>query len=368
MAIGIYNEFEAKPGAFGDPTVPGGTRPVRSAAADPAGAIGVVGRAGLAGLAVAGALLAALPSPASAQAAAWPERPVRLVVPYPPGAANDTLARALAQRLTTRLGQSVVVENRAGAGGHLGAEMVARSPADGYTLVIGTSGLIAIGPHVFKKLTYDPQKDLVPVVRFATVPYVFGVPASRGLKGAADLVALAKSKPGELNFASSGNGSVPHLCGELFNLQAGVKLVHVPYKGGAQAMNDVAADQVQLYSGGIPSLLPYVKNGKITLAGLTAPKRSALLPDQPTLAEQGIDGVDVNSWVGVFAPAGTPEPVLRRLTDEIGRTMATDDMRQYTLAQGAEPEALSGAAFAADLKAESDRWARVVAASGAKID
>ncbi|MGD9943739.1 MAG: Bug family tripartite tricarboxylate transporter substrate binding protein [Burkholderiaceae bacterium] len=310
---------------------------------------------------------AAVAQPAAA-ADAYPSKPIRLVVPYPPGAANDTLGRALAQRLALVLGQPIVVENRPGAGGHLGAEQVARSPADGYTLLIGTSGLIAIGPHIFKKLTYDPQRDLVPITRFATVPYVFGVPATLGLRGAPDLAALAKKTPGGLNYASSGNGSVPHLCGELFNLRAGVKMIHVPYKGGAQAMNDVASGQVQLYCGGIPSLLPHVKAGRIKLVGVTSPNRSPLLPDEPTLAEQGIKGVEVNSWVGLLAPAGTPAAIVQRLAAETARIMAANDMKQYTLSQGAEPEALNPAEFAADIKAESDRWADVVKASGAKID
>lgn len=305
---------------------------------------------------------------AKAETSGFPSKPIRLVVPYPPGAANDILARALAQRLGPALGQNIVVDNRAGGGGHIGAEAVARAPADGYTLLIGTSGLITIGPNLYPKLPYSPQRDLTPVVRFATVPYVFAVPASLGISKASELAALAKSKPGGLNFASSGNGSVPHLCGELFNLRAGVKMVHVPYKGGAQAVTDLIAGQVQLYCGGIPTVLAQVKAGKLRMAGVTAKTRTPLLPDEPTLAEQGIAGVEVNSWTGILVPAGTPVAVVSRLHREAERIMKSDEMRQYVLNQGAEAEAVGPADFAAAIKAETLRWGAVVKASGAKVD
>jgi tripartite-type tricarboxylate transporter receptor subunit TctC len=305
---------------------------------------------------------------AAAQSPAYPTKPIRLVVPYPPGAANDILARALALRLGPVLGQNIVVDNRAGGGGHIGAEAVARAPADGYTLLIGTSGLITIGPNLYAKLPYEPLRDLAPVVRFASVPYVFAVPASLGITKAGELAALANAKPGALNFASSGNGSVPHLCGELFNLRAGVKMVHIPYKGGAQAVTDLIAGQVQLYCGGIPTVLTQAKAGKLRLVGLTAAKRSPLLPDEPTLAEQGIPGVEVNSWVGILAPAGTPAAIVTRLHRETERIMKSDEMKQYVAVQGAEGEAVGPADFAAAIKAETQRWAAVVKASGAKVD
>jgi tripartite-type tricarboxylate transporter receptor subunit TctC len=298
----------------------------------------------------------------------YPSKPIRLVVPYPPGAANDILARALAQRLGPALGQNIVVDNRAGGGGHIGAEAVSRAPADGYTLLIGTSGLITIGPNLYPKLPYNPQRDLMPVVRFATVPYVFAVPASLGISKASELAALAKSKPGGLKIASAGNGSVPHLCGELFNLRAGVKMVHVPYKGGAQAVTDLIAGQVQLYCGGIPTVLTQVKAGKLRLAGVTSKARTPLLPDEPTLAEQGISGVEVNSWTGILVPAGTPAAVVTRLHRETERIMKSDEMRQYVINQGAEAEAVGPAEFAEAIKAETLRWGAVVKASGAKVD
>lgn len=314
------------------------------------------------------AVLFGLAWQAKAEAPGFPSKPIRLVVPYPPGAANDILARALAQRLGPALGQNIVVDNRAGGGGHIGAEAVSRAPADGYTLLIGTSGLITIGPNLYPRLPYNPQRDLAPVVRFATVPYVFAVPASLGISKASELAALAKSKPGGLNFASSGNGSVPHLCGELFNLRAGVKMVHVPYKGGAQAVTDLIAGQVQLYCGGIPTVLAQVKAGKLRMAGVTAKARTPLLPDEPTLAEQGIPGVEVNSWTGILVPAGTPAAVVTRLHRETERIMKSDEMRQYVINQGAEAEAVGPAEFAEAIKAETLRWGAVVKASGAKVD
>jgi tripartite-type tricarboxylate transporter receptor subunit TctC len=292
----------------------------------------------------------------------------RFVVPYTPGAANDTLARVLAQNLGAETGQPVLVDNRPGAGGHLAAEQVAHAVPDGKTLLVTTNGLLAIGPHLYRKLPYDPQKDLAPVIRFANVPYVLGVSPQLGIKTVGELIALAKAKPEQVNFASSGNGSVPHMCGELINLQAGVKMTHVPYKGGAQAMNDVMSGTVELYCGSIPSLIGFAESGKITLLGVTSPKRSALLPDLPTLEEQGLHGIDVDSWVGLHAPGGTPSATIEKLYSQIAKLMATDDVRRVFLAQGAVPEALAPAEFGAKVREESDRWAPVVKASGATLD
>ena len=292
----------------------------------------------------------------------------RFVVPYTPGAANDTLARVLAQNLGAETGQPVLVDNRPGAGGHLAAEQVAHAAPDGKTLLVTTNGLLAIGPHLYAKLPYDPQKDLAPVIRFANVPYVLGVSPQLGIKTVGELIALAKAKPEQVNFASSGNGSVPHMCGELINLRAGVKMTHVPYKGGAQAMNDVMSGTVELYCGSIPSLIGFAQSGKITLLGVTSPKRSALLPDLPTLEEQGLHGVDVDSWVGLHAPGGTPPATIEKLYSQIAKLMATDDVRRVFIAQGAVPEALAPAEFGAKVREESDRWAPVVKASGATLD
>jgi tripartite-type tricarboxylate transporter receptor subunit TctC len=309
------------------------------------------------------ALLLLLGMAASAEA-----QSMRFVVPYTPGAANDTLARVLAQHLGEATGRSVVVDNKPGGGGHIAAEQVAHTTPDGQTLLVTTNGLLAIGPHLYRKLPYDPQKDLAPVVRFADVPYALGAAPDLGIKTVGELIALAKQRPEQVNFASSGNGSVPHLCGELINLKAGIKLTHVPYKGGAQAMNDVMAGTVQLYCGSIPSLLGYAQSGRIRLLGVTSAKRSPLLPDLPTFEEQGLHGIDVNSWVGLHAPGGTPASTIERLYTEVAKLMATDKLRQAFLSQGAEPEAVAPADFAARIRQESERWAPIVEASGATLD
>lgn len=293
---------------------------------------------------------------------------MRFVVPYTPGAANDTLARVLAQHLGEATGRSVVVDNKPGGGGHIAAEQVAHATPDGQTLLVTTNGLLAIGPHLYRKLPYDPQNDLAPVVRFADVPYALGAAPDLGIKTVGELIALAKQRPEQVNFASSGNGSVPHLCGELINLKAGIKLMHVPYKGGAQAMNDVMAGTVQLYCGSIPSLLGYAQSGRVRLLGVTSAKRSPLLPDLPTFEEQGLHGIDVNSWVGLHAPGGTPASTIERLYTEVAKLMATDKLRQAFLSQGAEPEAVAPADFAARIRQESERWGPIVEASGATLD
>lgn len=314
------------------------------------------------GLVLLGIASAATTAPAPAQAQ------TRYVVPYTPGAANDTLARILAQRLSLASGQTILVENRPGAGGHLGAELVARAEPDGRTLLVSTNGLIAIGPHLYRKLPYDPQKDLVPVVRFANVPYALGASPAFPAKSVGELLALARKQPDSVYYASSGNGSVPHLCGELINLNGQVKMVHVPYKGGAQAMGDVVSGTVQLYCGSIPSLLGFAQSGKIRILGVTSAERSPLLPDVPTFREQGLAGVEVDSWVGLHAPAATPRPVVERLAAEVAKAMATDEMRQAFQAQGAEPEAVGPDAFAKATREETARWAPVVKASGATLD
>ena len=255
-----------------------------------------------------------------------------------------------------------------GAGGHLGAELVARSEPDGRTLLVSTNGLIAIGPHLYRRLPYDPLKDLAPVVRFANVPYALGAAPSLPVKSIGELLALARSKPDSIYYASSGNGSVPHLCGELINLNAGVKMVHVPYKGGAQAMGDVVSGTVQLYCGSIASLLPFAQSGRIRILGVTSQRRSPLLPDVPTFQEQGLVGVEVDSWVGLHAAAATPRPVVERIAAEVAKVMASEEVRKLFEAQGAEPEVIGPDAFAKAVREESARWAPAVKASGATLD
>ena len=267
-------------------------------------------------------------------ATATAQAQTRLVVPYTPGAANDTLARILAQRLSSTSGQTVLVENRPGAGGHLGAELVVRAEPDGRTLLVSTNGLIAIGPHLCRKLPYDPKKDLAPVVRFANVPYALGASPGLPARSVGELLALARKQPDRIHYASSGNGSVPHLCGELINLNGQVKMVHVPYKGGAQAMADVVSGTVQLYCGSIPSLLAFAQSGKVRILGVTSAQRSPLLPDVPTVAESGHAGFSAVGGVVLAVPAVTPPETRAALAKLVREAMLTAQIQNHLQANG----------------------------------
>lgn len=315
--------------------------------------------------------LAAIAASPQASAEAWPAKPIRLIIPFPPGqTSSDVFGRAMAERLTQALGQSVVVENRAGAGGTVGADQVAKANPDGYTLLLAANGTITIAPSVYgSRMPFDPQTDLQPVSLFALVPYMLVVPPSVPAQTAQEFIKLAKDRPGTLNFVSSGNGTTPHLCGEWFKRQAAVEITHVPYKGGSIATNDLLAGRVHLYCAGGPSTFGYLKSGKLRALGLTSAKRSPVLPEIPTLAEQGVTGMeDINSWVGIFAPAKTPKPIVDRLHAEIEKIMATPDMRSLVSGQAAEPMALTPAQFAARIKEETARWAHIVQATGARAN
>ena len=304
-----------------------------------------------------------------ASAQQYPSRPIRLVVPYPPGASsNDILGRGLAQRLSDALRQQVVVDNRSGASGNVGSELVAKAPPDGYTLLIGVAGPLAVGPSVYRNLGYDPIRDLAPIAMFASIPYVMAVNAAVPAADIQQFIALAKSKPGQINFASSGNGGTPHLCSELFRTMAEVDMVHVPYKGGALAMVDLLSGQVPMICTGLTALAQHVKSGRLRALGVAALKRSALMPDLPTISEQGLTGFEVNSWTGVMAPAKTPQAIIRRLHAEIARIMESEDMKRFLAAQGAEPALLGPEAFAAYLKNDTARWAKVVRAAKLAVD
>jgi tripartite-type tricarboxylate transporter receptor subunit TctC len=306
---------------------------------------------------------------ALAQTAAYPTRPIRLIVPYPPGAStNDILGRALAQRLTEQLGQQVVVDNRSGASGNVGSELVARSTPDGYTLLIGVAGPLAVGPSVYAKLGYNPITDLAPVAMFATIPYILVVNPAVPANSVKELIALAKVKPGQLNFASSGNGGSPHLCGELFKTMAGIDIVHIPYKGAAIAMIDVLSGQIPMICTGATALSAHIKAGRLRALGITTLKRSALMPDLPTIHEQGLTGFEVNSWTGLLAPAKTPEPIIRRLYEAVAKIVNSDETKNYLATVGAEPFLLDPKAFAAYLREDTARWAKVVKAANLKID
>lgn len=295
----------------------------------------------------------------------YPSRPVRLIVPYPSGASsNDILARQLAPRLTERWGHNVVVDNRSGASGNIGAEIAARSPADGHTLLYGTGGLFSIGPHLYKKLAYSPEKDLTPVAMIAVVPYLLVINASLPVKNLQEFVAYAKARPGKLSFASSGVGGTPHLCIEMLKVLTGIDLLHVPYKGGAPAVVDTIAGQTHAYCAGLAATMPHVRSGKLKALGVTTLKRSLGAPDMPTLDEQGLKGFDVNSWGAIYAPARTPAPVIESLHASIAAVMNTDDMRATLVKQGMDPVLLGPRQLADLVKEESARWAKVIRSAG----
>src|SRR6266513_3349819 len=269
--------------------------------------------------------LAVLPWPAAAQTTdAWPSRPVRFILPFPPGGGTDILGRIIAERLTASLGQPVVTENRGGAGGNVGAEGAARSAPDGDTIVLVAPSL-AISKSLYSKLNYDAVKDFAPVSLVATVPNVMVTHPSVPANPLAEFIRSAKTKPGEMNFGSGGSGTSNHLAGELFNIVAGVKLVHVPYKGVNLAMNDVLSGQIHLVVIGVPAAAPHIKAGKLRALALVAPQRAAALPEVPTVAEAGLPNFEVTTWYGILAPAGTPRTIVTRLNADLVKIMHSPD-------------------------------------------
>jgi tripartite-type tricarboxylate transporter receptor subunit TctC len=298
----------------------------------------------------------------------YPVKPVRLIVPYPAGSSsNDIIARLLAERLSPALGQRVLVDNRAGAGGNVGSEYVAKAAPDGYTLLVATNGPQAIAPHVFK-LNYDNQKDLTPVAMVANVPYMMVVHPSLPAKNVRELIALAKARPGQLLFASSGNAGTPHLCWELFKSMAKIDIVHVPYKGGAPAMMDTVGGQTQMYCSGMIAVSPQIKAGKLRPIGMATLQRSPTMPEVPTVAEQGLPGFNVASWFGIMAPANTPGAIVQRLYGEIAKITETADMKKFLLTQGAEPMLMDPPKFSEFLRVETEKWGKVVKGANLKLD
>jgi tripartite-type tricarboxylate transporter receptor subunit TctC len=298
----------------------------------------------------------------------YPVKPLRLIVPYPAGSSsNDIIARVLAERLSPALGQRVLVENRPGAGGNVGSEYVAKAPPDGYTLLVATNGPQAIAPHVFK-LNHDNQKDLTPVAMVANVPYMMVVHPSLPAKNVRELIALAKSRPGQLLFASSGNAGTPHLCWELLKSMAKIDIVHVPYKGGAPAMMDTVGGQTQMYCTGLIAASPQIKAGKLRPIGMATLERSPVMPEIPTVAEQGLPGFNVASWFGIMAPANTPSAIVQRLYGDIAKIVETADMRKFLLTQGAEPMVMDPPRFSEFLRVETEKWGKVVKGANLKLD
>ena len=303
-----------------------------------------------------------------AAAQTYPSKPIRLVVPFPAAGTTDILAREVGQRLTVVFGQSVIIDNRPGAAGNIGSDIVAKSAPDGYTLLMCTVSSHAINPGLYSKLPYDHIKDFAPVVLVARVPNVLEVTPSLPVNTVADLIKLAKEKPGQINFASSGSGTSIHLSGELFKTMAGVDMVHVPYKGSAPALVDLVGGQVQVMFDNLPSSLQQIKAGKLRAVAVTSAQRAPALPDVPTIAESGLPGFEATSWFGVLAPAGTPPEIITRLNTEIDKWLQTPEAKEKLLAQGAAAAGGSPEDFAIYIRSETDKWAKVIKASGAKVD
>jgi len=322
-------------------------------------------RAFVASLAVLALAPLGLSSPANA---AFPERSVRIVVPFPAGGSNDVIARLLAQSLTEQWGHPVVVENRAGAGGNVGAEVVTRAPADGYTLLLAAPGPVVVNQTLYSKLNYDPAKDLKPIALIASVPIVLAVNPKVEAKNVRELIALAKAQPGKINFGSSGNGSTNHLAGELLKDLAKVDLMHVPYRGAAPAMNDLIAGHIPMMFDNMPAMKPQVAAGTVRALAVASATRSKLFPELPTMIESGVPGFEATAWFGLLAPAATPADVTTTITTAVEKALQSPEMAKKFAELGAEPGTLSGDAFNEFLKAETAKWGKVVKDSGARVD
>jgi tripartite-type tricarboxylate transporter receptor subunit TctC len=298
----------------------------------------------------------------------WPSRPIRMIVPFPPGGPTDIVARPLAQKLAETLGQQVVIDNKGGAGGTIGADFVAKSPPDGYTVLMGTVGTQAINATLYPALAYDPVRDFVPVTLIAAAPVALVVHPSVAAKSIAELLALAKQKPGELTFGSAGSGTPGHLSGEIFKSMTGAPIVHVPYKGSAPAVQDLLGGQIKLMFDPVQSVLPHIKSGKIRAIAVSSARRSAVLPEVPTIAEGGVAGYETTAWWGVVAPAKTPRQIANRLHAAIGKALANADVKGRLADIGIETVGSGPDDFAAFQRAEIAKWGRAVKMSGAKVD
>ena len=304
----------------------------------------------------------------AAQAQTWPDRPVQLVVGFPPGGGVDIVARQLADKLSEQLGQRVAVENRAGAAGNVAMEYVARARPDGYTLLMGNLGMLAANPVLYPKLAFDPARDFTAVARVVVTPLVAVVPASLPVTNAAQLLALARARPGELNFASGGSGNINHLAGELLKLSAGVQLVHVPYKGSAPALTDLAAGRIQLMIDGGNVVQPFVRDGRARAIFMTGEARSPANPDLPSAREAGLGDFVIYGWQGVLAPSATPPMVVERLAQEIAKALAAPELKARLSAQGTDPAWLAPAQFQVFIAAEQKRWSEVIRSARIVLD
>jgi tripartite-type tricarboxylate transporter receptor subunit TctC len=315
---------------------------------------------------IAGAALWAAATVALAQA--WPSKPIKFIVPYPPGGTSDILARAVGQKLQEKWGQPVVVENKPGATGNIGADFVAKSPGDGYTMLVADIGSLAIAPSVVQSLPFDPVKDFAPVVMVAYSPHLLVVHPSVPAKDAKELIALAKSKPDSLNFAVSGLGGANHLAGIEFEQRAKIKWAYIPYKGGAQALTDMVGGQSQVMFNGMLATYPFVKDGKLKALAISSAKRFPSVPDIPTVAELGMPGFETGSYQGIVAPASTPADIVKKMHDTVMEVLATPDMKDRLDKAGAELRPMSSQEFGTFIRTERDKWAKVVKESGAKFE
>ena len=318
----------------------------------------------LASLAVAAA--GALPLGALAQN--FPTKPITIIVPFSAGGTTDILARIVGQGLTTELGQSVVVDNKPGAGGNIGGSLAAKAAADGYTLFMGTVGTHAINQSLYKKMPFDPVKDFAPLSRVATVPNLLVAHPSQPFKTVKEMIAYAKANPGKITYGSPGSGASPHVSGELFKRMTGTDLLHIPYQGSAPAMTDLLGGQTSVMFDNMPSAIQHVRSGKLRPIAVTTAKRSPELPDVPTIAEAGVPGYEATSWFGMFAPAGTPKPVLDKLHAALIKVLNQADVKKKIAEQGGDVVAETPDQFAAFIKAESVKWGKVVKESGATAD
>jgi tripartite-type tricarboxylate transporter receptor subunit TctC len=305
---------------------------------------------------------------AGAAAQDYPTKPIRMIMPNAPGSANDTLGRIVAAHLGEALGAQIVIDNRAGAGGLLGMEIAKNGAPDGYTLAAASTAAMSIAPHIYKKLPYDPIKDFAAVAYVGYVPNVLAVNPSVPAKSVKELVALLKSKPGQFNYASSGNGSTQHLAGELFKQLTGTDIVHVPYKGSGDAIKDLLAGVVAMNFDTMPPVLPHIQAGKLRGLAISTPQRVAQLPDVPTFAEEGITGFDVTNWYGVMAPAGTPRDIVQKMNTDINKAMQVPEVRARLESVGTQMREESIAEFDAYMKSEVAKYAKLIKETGVRID
>ncbi len=304
----------------------------------------------------------------AALAQSYPSKPIRMIVPFPPGGATDIIGRLAAQKLAESMGQQFVVDNRGGAGGTIGTEIAAKAVPDGYVLITGTSSTHSIAPGLYPKLPYDPVKDFAPISLLCTATILLATHPSVPARNVKELIALAKARPDQLSFASTGNGGISHLIGEQFKSMTGVQLVHVPYKGDSPALIDLAAGQVSIMFGTAVAFIPYVKSGKLKALAVTNPARSPIMPDVPTVNESGLKGFEAVQWFGLFAPAGTPKEIVTRLHAETVKFLRLPDVREKMTGLGTDVVGNTPEAFAAFQKAEIAMWAKIIRQSGARVE